>query len=113
MNHNGNITKAKRLVKEAFKAGADIIKFQTFSSDRLTTKTARAAKYQKNNTGIKINQYNLIKDLELTKEMHKKIKLYADKIGIEFCSTAFDVQSLKFLLSLGIKRIKNSLWGNY
>ena len=47
VNHNGNITKAKRLVKEAFKAGADIIKFQTFSSDRLTTKTARAAKYQK------------------------------------------------------------------
>ena len=36
--------------------------------------------------------------------MHKKIKLYADKIGIEFCSTAFDVQSLKFLLSLGIKK---------
>ena len=30
VNHNGNITKAKRLVKEAFKAGADIIKFQTF-----------------------------------------------------------------------------------
>ena len=79
VNHNGNITKAKRLVKEAFKAGADIIKFQTFSSDRLTTKTARAAKYQKNNTD-KINQYNLIKDLELSKEMHKKLNYMQIKL---------------------------------
>ena len=106
VNHNGDLKIAKKLVKSAYNAGANIVKFQTFISDRLTTKKAKTAIYQKKYSNQNTSQYDLIKKLELNKKMHKQIKLYADKLGIEFCSTAFDLESLDFLISLGIKRIK-------
>ena len=40
VNHNGKISYAKRLVDGAKKAGADIIKFQTYKAQDLTTKNA-------------------------------------------------------------------------
>jgi N-acetylneuraminate synthase (EC 2.5.1.56) len=49
VNHNGDIKLAKRLVDEAKLAGADIIKFQTFISDKVVSKNAEKAEYQKNN----------------------------------------------------------------
>ena len=38
VNHNGNIATAKRLIYVASKAGADIVKFQTFKTDLIVTK---------------------------------------------------------------------------
>lgn len=106
VNHNGNLNIAKKLVKEASKAGADVIKFQTFTSNTLTTKKAKLAKYQKLFSNKNLSQFDLIKKLELDEAMHKKLKSFSDKLGIEFLSTAFDIDSLNFLISLGIKRIK-------
>ncbi len=105
VNHNGSLMIAKQLVKKAKIAGADIVKFQTFDPEKIVTQNAKLADYQKINNNNK-KQINLLKDLHLTNSQHLQIKSYCDKIGIEFLSTPFDVDSLKFLISIGIKRIK-------
>ena len=106
VNHNGNLEVAKQLIKNASIAGADIIKFQSFTSEKLTTKSAKIASYQIINSDSNDSQFELLKKLELNKENFYEIKSYCDELNIEFCSTAFDVENLNFLLSLGIKRIK-------
>ena len=47
VNHNGSLEMAKQLVKYAAEAGADYVKFQTFSAEKLVTRTAKQAAYQK------------------------------------------------------------------
>lgn len=105
VNHNGSLMIAKQLVKKAKIAGADIVKFQTFDPEKIVTQNAKLANYQKINSNNK-KQINLLNDLHLSNSKHLQIKSYCDKIGIEFLSTPFDVDSLKFLISIGIKRIK-------
>lgn len=106
VNHNGDIEIAKRLCLEAKKSGADVVKFQTWITDRIITKTVRQADYQINNTGNNQSQYQMLKKLELTFEQFRKIKEYCDEIGIIFASTADEIESLDFLVDLGISFIK-------
>ncbi len=106
INHNGSLKIAKKLVDEAKKAGADIVKFQTFNPDKLVTRSAIKAKYQLKYTSKKETQYQMLKKLMLTTKMHKELIKYCKKKKIEFLSTAFDNESLKMLIKLGIKRIK-------
>ena len=51
VNHNGDEQMALALVEAAAKSGADAVKFQTFSADKLTRKGAEKAEYQKQATG--------------------------------------------------------------
>jgi N,N'-diacetyllegionaminate synthase len=106
VNHNGSFDEALKLVDAAVNANADIIKFQTFSADRIVTTTAPKAEYQKQSNIDYEPQYQMLKNLELSGKDFAEIKQYCDIRGIEFMSTAFDIQSLEFLLDLGIKRIK-------
>jgi N,N'-diacetyllegionaminate synthase len=106
VNHNGDIEMAKALIDAAADAGADIVKFQTFVAERLVTGVARKADYQVTNTGSNESQYQMLKRLELTSQMHDELIVHSARRGIEFFSTAFDLQSLDYLMSLGMKRIK-------
>lgn len=107
VNHNGNPELARELIKAASDAGADIVKFQTFKADKLVTKEAQQANYQTENTGKKESQYDMLKRLELPPELHYELVTYCNKLGIEFLSTAFDDESLNFLVNdLGLKRLK-------
>ena len=106
VNHNGDIEMAKALIDAAADAGADIVKFQTFVAERLVTGVARKADYQVTNTGSSESQYQMLKRLELTSQMHDELIEHSARRGIEFFSTAFDLQSLDYLMSLGMKRIK-------
>ena len=106
VNHNGLLKLAVKLVKEAKKCGADIVKFQTFNPDKLITRSATKAKYQFKYTSKKETQYKMLKKLMLTTKMHKELMKYCKKKKIEFLSTAFDNESLKMLIRLGIRRIK-------
>ena len=96
VNHNGDIGYAKDLIDVAASAGADYVKFQTFKADRLVTKSAPKASYQKTNLNNSDSQFQMLKKLELTYEMHKELILYADNKNISFLSTAFDIKSLIF-----------------
>ena len=106
VNHNGDIEMAKALIDAAADAGADIVKFQTFVAEKLVTGVARKADYQVTNTGSNESQYQMLKRLELTSQMHDELIAHSASRGIEFFSTAFDLQSLDYLMSLGMKRIK-------
>ncbi len=103
VNHNGDIETAKKLIKAAKEAGADIIKFQTAKLDSLVSKNAEMADYQKENTGKRESQKEMLSRLLLPFESFIELKNYCQKVGIEFLSTPFDIESLKFLSGLKMK----------
>ena len=106
VNHNGDIKIAKKLIDIAVSAGADIIKFQTFKADNLLIKKAPKAKYQIKATNKKETNYEMIKKLELSHKDHKKLFNYCNKKKIEYLSSPFDIDSIRFLTELNLKRIK-------
>lgn len=106
VNHNGSLDLACRLVDVAAEAGADVVKFQTFRADRLVTRTAAKADYQKATTSAEESQHEMIRRLELSESMHEALQARCRERGIEFFSTAFDVESLDYLMGLGMARIK-------
>jgi N,N'-diacetyllegionaminate synthase len=105
VNHNGDENMALALVEAAARSGADAVKFQSFSADKLTRKGAAKAEYQKRMTG-EGDQYDMLKALEISESLHRRLFSHCAKLGIEFMSTAFDEESLDLLVALGIKRIK-------
>lgn len=106
VNHNGDLTIAKKLVDVAVEAGADIVKFQTFKAANLVTPDAKTATYQQINTGKQETQYEMLKRLELSYEHHHELIRYCQHKGIEFLSTGFDEESLYFLKDLGLRKFK-------
>ncbi|MCM1185085.1 MAG: N-acetylneuraminate synthase [Lachnoclostridium sp.] len=106
VNHNGRLSMALELCDAAKEAGADVVKFQTWNTDKLITKTVGMAGYQEKNTGICESQYDMLKRLELSYDEFSEIKAHCDKIGIMFASTADESDSLDFLVDLGIPFIK-------
>ena len=79
VNHNGSLSLAKRLIDVASEARADYVKFQTFKAGSVVTETADKAEYQKDSTGEKESQYDMLKKLELSFEDHKKLISYCNK----------------------------------
>ncbi len=108
VNHNGDIELAKNLVSAAADAGADLVKFQTFRADRLVTQAAPKAEYQKNLTDSAQSQFAMLRQLELSNQMHETLIAHCQACGIGFLSTAFDIESLDYLASLGIVTFKVS-----
>jgi N-acetylneuraminate synthase/N,N'-diacetyllegionaminate synthase len=107
VNHNGDLNQAKALIDAAAAAGVDLVKFQTFSADKIVSKSAQQADYQQKNTGSKdTSQYQMLKQLELSEAMHHELIAYCNQKGAEFFSTAFDVEGLSFLNQLGFDRFK-------
>tara|TARA_Y100001935_G_scaffold139459_1_gene115318 strand:+ start:4290 stop:5306 length:1017 start_codon:yes stop_codon:yes gene_type:complete len=106
VNHNGDIELAKKMVDIASDANADYIKFQSFKADDIVTKDAEKSKYQKSNTKNNDTQYNMLKSLELSKEDHIKLINYCQSKNIKFLSSAFDLDSLDFLINLDCELIK-------
>lgn len=105
VNHNGEESLALELVDIAAKAGADAIKFQSFKAEKLVTEGAKKAAYQERNTG-KGTQLDMLKRLEMSESLHIKLLAKCKQANIEFMSTAFDDESIDFLVDLGIRRIK-------
>ena len=105
VNHNGDIEIAHKLIEESKKAGANAVKFQTFTADEITTYDAAKAEYQINEN-IGETQHKMLSDLELTEDNHKALKRHCEKIDIEFMSTAFGRRELDILINCGIKSIK-------
>jgi len=102
VNHNGEFELAKKLVIAAAEAGADFVKFQTFNTDKIVSKSAKKAAYQTcNSKDDSDSQYIMLKKLEMPKEWHSKLIQFANKQGIQFLSTGFDIESIDFLDQLG------------
>ena len=106
VNHNGDVEIAKKLCMAAKDAGADVVKFQTWITEKIITQNVEQAEYQKENTGRDESQYEMLKALELNYDEFREVKVYCDEIGILFASTADEEDSLDFLVELGIPFIK-------
>jgi N,N'-diacetyllegionaminate synthase len=116
VNHNGSLDIAKQLIDKAVEAGVDIIKFQTFKSEKLVSKSAKQAEYQQRNIGKKDeSQLAMLKKLELSPSAHKELMDYCREKGIRFFSTAFDMDSIDYLhsLNLGLWKIPSGEITNY
>ena len=106
VNHNGSIKKALKLIDFAKKSGADAIKFQTFKAENLVTDYAPKAEYQKYKSVKKETQFQMLKKLELTDEMHKVCFKECKKKKIIFISSAFDIESLEYLKKFNLNYFK-------
>ena len=116
VNHNGSLELAKQLIDKAVEAGVDIIKFQTFKSEKLVSKAAKQAEYQQRNIGKQDEgQLAMLKKLELSKADHEELIAYCKEKGIRFFSTAFDMDSIDYLhsLDMGLWKIPSGEITNY
>lgn len=105
VNHNGDEALAMRLVDIAAHCGADAVKFQTFSADKLVAKGTAKASYQARETGDG-DQHSMLRALELSDAAHLRLAQSCERQGIEFMSTPFDETAADMLLGLGMRRIK-------
>ncbi|MBT8763520.1 N-acetylneuraminate synthase [Desulfohalobiaceae bacterium Ax17] len=115
VNHNGSIEMAKKLVDAAAQTGADAIKFQTFKAEKITTRFASKAEYQKEIIGDEGSQLDMLKRLELSYDDFEDLFKYCQKRGIAFISSPFDLESARFLkeLGMGVFKIPSGEITNY
>ncbi|EGL3778266.1 N-acetylneuraminate synthase [Campylobacter upsaliensis] len=106
VNHNGDINLAKKLIEQAAKAGADVVKFQTFKANSCVSVSAKKAKYQLETTAKEESQLEMIQKLEFSYESHFELMKHCKKHGIAFLSTPFDLESVEFLRGLDLPYFK-------
>lgn len=106
VNHNGEIEMARRLIDVAVRAGADAVKFQTFKAERLVTPDAPKAEYQSRTTDPGETHFDMIRRLELPRQMHLELMDHCREQGILFLSSPFDEESADLLDDLGVAAFK-------
>ena len=99
-NHFGNINYAKKMVRLAKKAGADVIKFQHHLPDEEMLKSVPKS------SNFKMSLYDFLKKYSLKLSDHKKLKIFCQKIGIEYLCTPFSYKAAEELNSIGVKWFK-------
>ena len=107
VNHNCKISLAKKLIKEAKKAGADYVKFQTYDVDSMIRKNTKLTIYQKKNLKKNLTQYEILKKYKLRNNWYRSLILYSKKNNIKLISSPFNIVKIKFfnkLYTLNIKR---------
>ncbi len=106
VNHNGDIKTALRLVEVAAESGADVVKFQTFIAQNLATRHTPKAEYSKSTTDAAESHLDMIRKLELSREMHEELISYCDERGMMFLSSPFDEESADLLSSMEVAAFK-------
>ena len=105
-NHDRNLDQAKRLIDVAAEAGADAVKFQTFTADRIVAETKTRAKYLDDLLPPDKTMSDLFRELELPHEWHAALFEHATGAGLDFISTPFDFEAVDLLDDLGVKVFK-------
>lgn len=108
VNHNGDMGIAKEMVLAAKRAGADAVKFQTFTAAALVTRNTPKVRYQVITTSRDETHYEMLCKLELGKSEHRDLLDLCRIVGIDFLSTPYDIDSAKFLDELGVKMFKTA-----
>jgi len=93
LNHGGDVDVAKSLIDSAVRAGADAVKFQTYLTEKRAPKGHQAI-------------FDILKKCELPFDAFKELKDYTEQYEVEFFSTAFDLESLEYLESIGCSLYK-------
>ena len=108
VNHNGDMGLAKEMIYAAKDAGADAVKFQTFSAESLASADTPKVKYQESTTASSETHFQMLKKLELSRDDHYDLNEYCKDTDIKFLSTPYDIVSAKFLNSLNIEMFKTA-----
>jgi len=107
VNHNGDRARALALVEAAARAGADVVKFQSFRADRLATAQAAKATYQQTTTGNAQSQLEMLRALELSGDDEESIAAACAAADITYMSTPFDPDSATHLVRrIGVSALK-------
>ncbi len=106
VNHNGDINIARKLVEKAKDSGANCVKFQTYKTERVITKDAPKANYQKLTTSPNESQFDMLKKIELSKKMHYDLIDYCKELDILFLSTPYNEEDVDFLEDLDVPAFK-------
>jgi len=105
VNHNGDMDIAEELIIKAAEGGADLIKFQSFVAEKMASKSADKAAYQKASSDTGSNQFEMLSKLQLTREQHVHLLNKCNKHGIGFFSSSFDLDSIEMLENLNFSNI--------
>lgn len=108
VNHNGDMSLAREMVLAARHAGADAVKFQTFTAAALATSGTPKVRYQEDTTSRTETHYEMLRKLELGRKEHHDLVAFCAKTGVDFLSTPYDIDSAKFLAELGVKMFKTA-----
>lgn len=100
VNHNGSVALAKKLIEAACETGANAIKFQTWKTENVITRSALKTAYQQEGAGADSDLFTMLKSLELSYADFTSLKKYCDTCGITFLSTADEYESAVFLNTL-------------
>jgi N,N'-diacetyllegionaminate synthase len=108
VNHAGSVELAKKMIDAAKNSGADAVKFQTFTAEKLVSMSTPKVKYQESTTDKNESHYQMIKSLEFSYEDHIPVLEYCNNLSIDFISTPYDIESAEFLVSIGVKIFKTA-----
>ena len=108
VNHAGSVELAKEMIDAAKKSGANAVKFQTFTADKLVSSKTPKVKYQESTTDKNESHYEMIKSLEFAYEDHIPVFEHCKRLDIDFISTPYDVESAQFLVSIGVEIFKTA-----
>lgn len=106
VNHNGDCAIAKKLIDVAVDAGADAVKFQTFIPEKVISRFAEKAEYQKDTTGAEESQLDMVRKLMINEAGHRDLISHCNARGIMFLSAPFDSPSIDLLVRLGLSMFK-------
>lgn len=106
VNHNGDMSLAKKMIDTAVEAGVDAVKFQAFKTNELILKNVGKAPYQKVTTSCSETQYDMLTRLEITREQTQELMQYCKDKNIIFLSTPFEKASLDELDEMGVSAFK-------
>lgn len=105
-NHNGDLERAKQLIQQAKKAGADAVKLQTYKPDTITLNSDREEFQIKGGLWDGYNLYKLYQWAHTPWEWHKPLFDYAKKQGITIFSSPFDKTAIDLLEDLNAPAYK-------
>ena len=108
VNHNGDMAMARKMVLAAKSAGANAVKFQTFTAAALAARGTPKVLYQEVTTSQDESHYEMLYRLELSKSQHHELVALCSTVGIDFLSTPYDIQSAMFLNDLDVKVFKTA-----
>lgn len=105
LNHNGSVELARQMIHQAALSGATFVKFQKRSPADLADAAFLDAPFPKC-PAFGRTQRQVRERLELSMDVYRELRAYAESLGLVFCCTPFDLPSLDFLLQVGTPVIK-------
>lgn len=98
-NHDGNLERAKRLIRLAKEAGADATKFQHFAAEKIVSAYGfESMKAQQSHQAKwKKSVFQVYREASVPWEWTPELRNHARKIGIDFFSAPYDLGAIDML----------------